>query len=91
MRATIQQKEVSNKKWIIPLILFIISVILETFFGDYLFYHSYHSIIGVQDFLNNSIGLSIFDNSFEIKNKDNKTNITLLYFEEEGNNDLKNK
>ena len=90
MRATIQQKEVSNKKWIIPLILFIISVILETFFGDYLFYHSYHSIIGVQDFLNNSIGLSIFDNSFEIKNKEkeNETNFTLLYLGKEGNNNF---
>ena len=89
MRATIQRKEASNRKWIIPLILAIISILVEIFVGDYLFFKSYKSIIGVQDFLNNSIHLSIFDNSFEIKNKDNKTNITLLYFEEEGNNDLK--
>ena len=88
MRANIQHKEVSNKKWIIPLIIFIISIIVETFFGESLFYHSYHSIIGVQDFLNNSIGLSIFDNSFEIE-KGNETNVTLLYFEKEGYNNLK--
>ena len=64
MRATIQQKETTNKKWIIPLIIFIGSILFEYFLGNLLFYHSYHSIIGVQDFLNEEMGLSIFDNSY---------------------------
>ena len=31
MRATIQQKETTNKKWIIPLIIFIGSILFEYF------------------------------------------------------------
>lgn len=65
MRANVQQKETSNKKWIIPLIILGISIVFEIGLGNYLFYHSYSSIRGVQNFLNNSIGLSIFDNSYE--------------------------
>ena len=64
MRATIQKKESSNKKWIIPLIIFIGSILFEYCLGNILFYHSYYSIIGVQDFLNEKMGLSIFDNSY---------------------------
>jgi hypothetical protein len=86
MRATIQTKTVSNKKWIIPLVLFIISIVVEISAGDYLFYYSYDSIRGVQNFLNNSIGFSIFDNSYELKDKENNTN--LINFE---NNESTNK
>ena len=65
MRATIQQKESSNKKWIIPLVIFIVSTLFEYFFGNILFFHSYNSIIGVQNFFNEKIGLSIFNNSYD--------------------------
>ena len=71
MRATIQKKESSNKKWIIPLAIFIASIIFEYFFGNSLFFHSYDSIRKVQNFFNNTIGLSIFDNKY-IPNEGNE-------------------
>ncbi len=79
MRATVQKKESNNKKWIIPLIIFIGSIIFEKSLGDYLFYNSYESIIGVQKFLNEKIGLSIFDNSYDLpdNNKANSSNSTI--------------
>ena len=82
MRATIQQKESSNKKWIIPLIIFIFSIIFEYFFGNIIFFHSYHSIRKVQNFFNNKIGLSIFDNSYDPNEDKEKGN----HNEEERNN-----
>ena len=73
MRATVQQKESSNKKWIIPLAIFIVSIIFEYFFGNILFFYSYDSIIGVQDFFNEKIGLSIFNNSYDPDEGKNKS------------------
>ena len=73
MRATIQKKESSNKKWIIPLIIFIGSILFEYCLGNILFYHSYYSIIGVQDFLNKKMGLSIFNNFYNAT-EDNEIN-----------------
>lgn len=91
MRATIQQKETTNKKWIIPLIIFIASILFEAFLGNTLFFHSYNSIIGVQDFLNEKLKLSIFDNSYvpEQKNPEEK-NSTLYEFQEGENGGEKN-
>ena len=76
MRATIQQKESTNKKWIIPLVIFIGSIIFEYCLGNILFYHSYHSIIGVQDFLNNKMGLSIFNNYYNATTDNEKSPTT---------------
>lgn len=75
MRATVQTKETNNKKWIIPLVIFIGSIVFEKSLGDTLFYKSYSSIIGVQDFLNEKVGLSIFNNSYN-SSEENKTNTT---------------
>lgn len=83
MRATIQQKESSNKKWIIPLTIFIVSIIFEYFFGNYLFYYSYDSIRGVQNFFNEKIGFSIFNNSYDPNEgkENNNTQSINSYFE----------
>jgi hypothetical protein len=69
MRATVHVKEKFNKLWIIPLIIFIVSILLESFVGNLLFFHSYKSIIAVQNFMNEKIKLSIFNNTF-IKDED---------------------
>ena len=70
MRATIQKKEGSSKKWIIPLIIFVGALLFEILLGNTLFYHSYHSIIGVQNFLNEKIGLSIFNNTYNLPDEE---------------------
>jgi hypothetical protein len=64
MRATIQVKEKFKRKWIIPLIIFIGSIIFEYFLGNLLFYHSHDSIMSLQDFMSEKIGLSIFNNTY---------------------------
>ena len=69
MRATVRVKEKFNKLWIIPLIIFVVSILLEAFAGNILYYHSYKSIMAVQNFMNEKIKLSIFNNTF-IKDED---------------------
>jgi hypothetical protein len=64
MRATIQVKEKFTKKWIFPLIIFVISIIFEYFLGNLLFYHSHESIIYIQNFMCEKLKLSIFNNTF---------------------------
>ena len=64
MRATVHVKEKFNHKWIFPLIIFVVSIILENFLGPLLYYHSYKSIMAVQNFMSEKIKLSIFNNTF---------------------------
>ena len=64
MRATIIVKEKFKKKWIIPLIIFIFSILFEYFLGNLLFLHSHNSITTLQNFMGTKIGLSNFNNSF---------------------------
>lgn len=64
MRATVHVKEKFSHKWIFPLIIFVVSIILENFLGPLLYYHSYKSIIAVQNFMSEKIKLSIFNNTF---------------------------
>ena len=64
MRATVQVKEKFTKKWIIPLIIFIASLIFEYFLGNLLFYNSHGSIMGLQDFMSETLKLSIFNNTY---------------------------
>lgn len=71
MRATIQVREKFKRKWIVPLIIFICSIIFEYFLGNLLFYHSYGSIMGLQKFMNENLKLSIFNNTYN-RNDDNK-------------------
>ena len=87
MRATIQQKAATNKKWIIPLVILIGSILIESFFGNDLFYHSYDSIIGVQDFLYEKMHFEIFNNKYNPNNEneddgknDTNVNSTLYQF-----------
>ena len=65
MRATVQVKEKFKRKWIIPLIIFIASIIFEYFLGNILFFHSYNSIMGLQDFMSEGFKLSIFNNTYD--------------------------
>ncbi len=64
MRATVHVKEKFSHKWIFPLIIFVVSIILENFLGPLLYFHSYKSIMAVQNFMNEKIKLSIFNNTF---------------------------
>ena len=65
MRATVQVKEKFKRKWIIPLIIFIASIIFEYFLGNILFFDYYNSIMGLQDFMNEGFKLSIFTNTYD--------------------------
>lgn len=80
MRATVAEIREPRKLWLIPLIIFILSICIETFFGNFLFYHSHNTIISVQNFLNNTLKITLFDNQVEeIKNTtiyNNNTNDT---------------
>ena len=67
MRATVRVKEEFKRKWIIPLIIFVFAILFEYFLGKLLLFHSYNSIISLQDFMSKNIGLSNFNNTF---NKD---------------------
>ena len=80
MRATTYQKEGSNKKWIIPLVIFIASIIFEFFLGNTIFFHSYDSIKGMQEFFNDDLGFSIFDNYYN-SSEENKKENNSLYLE----------
>ena len=70
MRATITEKKEFKRKWIIPLIIFVASIIFEYFLGNLLFYHSHSSIMGLQNFMSESFKLSIFNNTF-LRNENN--------------------
>ena len=87
MRATVQVKEVTSKKWMIPLIIFICSIIFEILLGNTLFYHSYNSIRGVQKFFNEKLHMEIFNNDND-KNlqQENILINNYLSFQKEGNN-----
>ena len=63
MRATVNVKESFKQKWIIPLIIFIASIIFEYFLGNILFWKSHDSIVGLQEFMNDGFKLSIFNNN----------------------------
>lgn len=94
MRATIQEKEVANKKWLIPLIIFISSLLFEIFLGNTLFYHSHNSIISVQSFLNEKLGLKMFNNTYDPSkeiNKEVQQNILLNYISFEQSENQTNK
>ena len=87
MRATVQQKEVTSKKWMIPLIIFICSIVFEILLGNTLFYNSYNPIRRLQKFFSEKLHMEIFNN-------DNEQNLpkadslisNYLSFQEEGNN-----
>ena len=86
MRATVQQKEVTSKKWMIPLIIFICSIIFEIFFGNILFYNSYKSIRSLQNFFNEKLHMEIFNNeNGQQLNKGEKIVLNYLSFQEEAN------
>jgi len=87
MRATVQQKEVTSKKWMIPLIIFICSIIFEILFGNALFYHSYDSIRGLQKFFSETFHMEIFNND-NVQNLNKAENLisNFISFQEEGNN-----
>lgn len=99
MRATTSRKLDSGKKWIIPLVIFIGSILFEYFLGNKIFFHSYDSIKGVQEFLNDEIGLSIFDNYYNTseenqidpspENKTNENDVFLEFLDEEKKDDKK--
>lgn len=77
MRAIIQKKQSSKLKWIIPLVIFICAIVFEKFLGDTLFFHSYKSILSIQNFLNQKMGLSIFDNHYN-SSEEKQSNLTLI-------------
>ena len=70
MRATVNVKEKFKRKWIIPLIIFIASIIFEYFLGNILFWKSHDSILSLQEFMNDGFKLSIFNNHYD-KNESN--------------------
>lgn len=63
MRATVNVKEGFKRKWIIPIIIFVASIIFEYFLGNLLFWKSHDSITGLQDAMKDAF--SIFDNHFD--------------------------
>ena len=65
MRATVNVKEKFKRKWIIPLIIFIASIIFEYFLGNILFWKSHDSILSLQEFMNDGFKLSIFNNYYD--------------------------
>lgn len=65
MRASTGVKKITNNKWISPIIILIIAICIESFLGNYLFYLSHDYIIKTQDFLNEKLGLTLFDNKVE--------------------------
>jgi hypothetical protein len=86
MKAIINVKESSSKKWLIPLIILICSILFEVFLGNLLFYHSIDSINRIQSFLCEDIGIEIFNNSYTTQN--NK--LTQEANEIDGENNSKN-
>ena len=80
MRATINQKSNDKIYWYIPLIVFICSLAFETFLGNTLFYYSYNSIRDVQDFLNENLGISIFNNSYAPNKTEPNKNSSYISF-----------
>ena len=66
MRATITtEKKESKIKYLIPLIILILSIGFESIYGNNLFYYSHDSIISIQDFLCNKLKISLFNNTIE--------------------------
>ena len=87
MRATVQQKEVTSKKWMIPLIIFICSIVFEILLGNTLFYNSYNPIRRVQKFFNETLHMEIFNNDNDQNlQKADRFILNYLSFQEEGNN-----
>ena len=72
MRATVRVKEEFKRKWIIPLIIFVFAILFEYFLGKLLLFHSYNSIISLQDFMSKNIGLSNFNNTIIKMNQKQK-------------------
>ena len=87
MRATIHQVQKKNYTWIIVLVLFVLPLVVEFFWGEILYDETHDHIESAQRFMYDITNLKVFDNTEEIleynpKNtsgeNDTNTNETVL-------------
>ena len=76
MRATINEVQKKNYTWIIVLILIIVPMVLEFFFGEYLYNITHDDIIKSQEFTYEKLNLKVFDNSEDSPGKNNEDSIS---------------
>ena len=83
MRATVIEKSTKDRKWIIPIILLIFSLLFEAFLGEIIYNASHDSIISAQKFLSEKLNLNLFNNQYDIIENDTTKNKTLFYLMDE--------
>ena len=80
MRATVIEKSTKDRKWMIPIILLIFSLVFESIFGEMIYNASHDSILGAQTFLSESFNLTLFNAQYDINETESTQNKTSAYY-----------